>query len=496
MKDTNTIQLSDLNSDADPDWTGGTVPPSDPWPPLDQQTKMGSLDRLVRLETHEGNLWLFGRETIEVWYHSGDADFPFRRIQGATVDQGTSAPASVAQIDRKLYWLGRDKRGRGRVFRTEGYTPVPISNPAIEYLIDSYLDLGTDHAITGYGYQEDGQTFYVLSFPTYAQATLVYDLTTNMWHERARWNGTAWEQWRGASFHAHVWGKHIVSRWSPDGPYIGPDHRRLWEMNVQFPDDEGLPIRRQRIAPYVQAEQQFLQHHYLRLYTDSASNVNMRYRNDEGTAWSTPRVVAPYKHEVKYRRLGRARDRLYDIWIDDATKPPMIAEGWLNSVAVTRALMPRSAPSGDQLPLQQAVIDQRRLLTVPWVGFLQRLYDLASSKLYVEGTHLDRVGDGTPDNPGTPAGQPGTKNGPGTLFYETDRAVLYQSRLVKDPALPSTDPPIPAWVYVLGTMQGTLSRSTPHRPWLEAHQQDRRRRLPVRGDGHRPELRLGRDRHG
>jgi len=331
LKDSNTIQLSDLNSDGDPAWHAGDPDyPGGPWNPLDQQTKMGSLDRLVRLEVHEGNLWLFGRETIDVWYNSGDADFPFRRISGAMVDQGTSAPWSVAQIDRKLYWLGRDKRGRGRVFRTEGYTPVPISNPAIEYLIDSYLDLGTDHAITGYGYQEDGQTFYVLSFPTYAQATLVYDLTTNMWHERARWNGTAWEQWRGASFHAHVWGKHIVSRWSPDGPYIGPDHRRLWEMNVQFPDDEGLPIRRQRIAPYVQAEQQFLQHHYLRLYTDSASNVNMRYRNDEGTAWSTPRVVAPFKHEVKYRRLGRARDRLYDIWIDDATKPPMIAEGWLN----------------------------------------------------------------------------------------------------------------------------------------------------------------------
>ena len=316
LEDTNTVQLSDLNSD-------GQV-----FDPLDQQTKMGSQDRLVRLETHEGNLWLFGRDTIDVWYHSGDADFPFRRISGAYIDQGTSAPWSVAQVDRRLYWLGRDKRGRGRVFRTEGYTPVPISNPAIEYLIDSYLDLGTDQMITGYGYQEDGQTFYVLSFPK-AGATLVYDLTTNMWHERARWTGTEWIHWRGASFHAHVFGKHIVAR-TQEPPFPGTDHRRLYEMNVQFPDDEGQPIRRQRIAPYVQADQQFLQHHYLRLYTDSAAAVNMRYRNDEGTTWSTPRTVAPFKHEVKYRRLGRARDRLYDIWIDDNTKPPMIAEGWLN----------------------------------------------------------------------------------------------------------------------------------------------------------------------
>jgi len=128
--------------------------------------------------------------------------------------------------------------------------------------------------------------------------------------------------------------------------------------------------------------------------------------------------------------------------------------------------MPRQAPSGDQLPLQQAVVDQRRLLTVPWVGFLQRLYDLASSKLYVEGTHAQRVGASPPtlENPGTPAGQPGSKNGPGTFFYETDRGVLYQSRLVIDPATPD-DPPVPAWVYVSGTMRNTLANKPTDLGW-------------------------------
>jgi hypothetical protein len=315
LVDSNTVQISDLNSD-------GTI-----WDPLDQQTKMGSTDRLVRLETHEGHLWLFGRNTIEVWYNSGDPDFPFARISGSSIDQGTSNPYTVAQVDRKLYWLGRDVRGRGRVFRTEGYTPVVISNQAIEYLIDSYLDGPVDQVVTGYGYHEDGQTFYVLSFPR-AQACLVYDLATNMWHERARWDASQWVQWRGASFHAHVFGRHIVARTS-EAPFPDTDHRKIYEQNVQFPDDDGIPIRRYRIAPYVQAEQQFLQHHYLRLYTDATSPIFMRYQNDEG-AWSGARVAVPFRREVKYRRLGRARDRLYEIQTSNSVMSPMIVDAWLN----------------------------------------------------------------------------------------------------------------------------------------------------------------------
>src|SRR5262245_19837845 len=89
------------------------------WDPLDIAQSIGPVDRKVRLEAHEGHLWMFGTRSISVWYDSGNADFPFAPIDGATINQGTLAPWSVARIDRTLYWLGMDEHGYGRVFRSE-----------------------------------------------------------------------------------------------------------------------------------------------------------------------------------------------------------------------------------------------------------------------------------------------------------------------------------------------------------------------------------------
>jgi hypothetical protein len=312
LEDSNTIQLS----------TDGVT-----WDPLDTQNKMGSLDRLVRLQAHEGNLWMFGRRTIDVWYNSGNADFPFERISGAFIDQGTDWPHSVFEIDRKLYWLGTDERGRGRVLRSEGYTPVRISNLAIEYLIETYLAGDLDNLVTGTGYTEDGHTFYILSFPK-SGATLVYDLTTGMWHERWRWTGTQWVHWRGSSFHAHVFGKHVVSRIA-HAPYVDSDLKKLFHQSLQFGADDGSNIRRYRAAPYLNKDQQWLFHRYLRVYTNSTSAIEMRYQNDRGV-WSTPRSVMPFQQEATFRRLGSDRDRLYEIATLNNTNPPMIVEAYLH----------------------------------------------------------------------------------------------------------------------------------------------------------------------
>jgi len=299
------------------------------WDPLDIAQSQGPPDRKVRLEAHEGHLWLFGQRSISVWYDSGNADFPFAPIDGATIDQGTMAPWSVTRIDRKLYWLGMNEHGYGQVFRTEGYTPVRISNQAIEHLIKTYLDLGTDQCITGSGYVENGHTFYVLSFPK-AKACLVYNLSTNMWHERARWNADHWEHWRGASFHAFCFNKHLVARTS-EAPFPDADHTRIYEQGLHIYGDDGNRIRRYRAAPYTQADQQWLFHHYLRLLTSGSSAVTMRYLYDDNTTWSQERTVAPFKHEIKYRRLGRARDRMYELYLlDSLTGSQGIIEGYLH----------------------------------------------------------------------------------------------------------------------------------------------------------------------
>jgi len=105
--------------------------------------------------------------------------------------------------------------------------------------------------------------------------------------------------------------------------------------------------------------------------------------------------------------------------------------------AATEQISPLPIP----LPLQNEVVDERRLLTVPWVSLFQWILNIGT-RIYLEGTHADRISD-TYD----PA-----QFRPGTWFYETDRTVLYQVRIISSE---------PRWVYVAGTMRGLAVTDKP-----------------------------------
>jgi hypothetical protein len=151
--------------------------------PLDFASAEGSPDGLVALIINNREAWLFGTNSIEVWYDAGTPDFPLARIQGASNEIGCVAPYSVAKLDNSVFWLGQDARGQGIVYRNSGYTGIRASNHSIEWQIQQYGDISNAIAYT---YQQDGHSFYVLTFPT-VQKTWVYDVSTQSWHERAGW---------------------------------------------------------------------------------------------------------------------------------------------------------------------------------------------------------------------------------------------------------------------------------------------------------------------
>jgi len=160
--------------------------------PLDFASAEGSPDGLVALIVNNREAWLFGTNSIEVWYDAGTADFPLARIQGASNEIGCVAPFSVAKLDNSIFWLGQDARGRGIVYRNNGYTGVRASNHSIEWQIQQYGDISNAIAYT---YQQDGHSFYVLTFPT-VQKTWVYDVSTQSWHERAGWSNGNFVRYR------------------------------------------------------------------------------------------------------------------------------------------------------------------------------------------------------------------------------------------------------------------------------------------------------------
>ena len=151
--------------------------------PLDFASAEGSPDGVVGLISDHRELWVFGSDSVEVWYNAGLPDFPLTRIQGAFNEIGCVAPFSIAKLDNGLFWLGTDARGQGIVYRANGYTGQRISTHAIEWQIQQYGNISDAIAYT---YQQDGHAFYVLTFPT-GNATWVFDVATQAWHQRAGW---------------------------------------------------------------------------------------------------------------------------------------------------------------------------------------------------------------------------------------------------------------------------------------------------------------------
>ena len=161
--------------------------------PLDFASAEGSPDNLVSLIVDHREIWLFGQSSIEVWYDAGLPDFPLSRIQGAFIEIGCAAPFSVAKLDNGVFWLSSDARGRGMVYRSNGYAGVRISTHSVEWQIQQYADI-TD--AVAYTYQQDGHSFYVLNFPS-ADITWVYDVATQAWHQRAGWLNNQLTRHRG-----------------------------------------------------------------------------------------------------------------------------------------------------------------------------------------------------------------------------------------------------------------------------------------------------------
>ena len=222
--------------------------------PLDFASAEGSPDGLVSLIIDHREAWLFGTNSVEVWYNAGEADFPLTRIQGAYNEVGCIAPYSVAKMDNSVFWLGADARGQGIIYRAQGYQAIRVSTHAVEFAIQQYDDLAD---AVGYTYQQDGHTFYVLNF-TNADTTWVYDAATGAWHERAALNLGDFKRHR-ANNQSRFNGKPTL------GDY---QNGKIYEYSLDVYSDAGAPqkwLRSWRALPTGQNNLKRTAHHTLQI---------------------------------------------------------------------------------------------------------------------------------------------------------------------------------------------------------------------------------------
>jgi hypothetical protein len=297
--------------------------------PLDFASAEGSPDGLVAVNIDHREAWLFGTDSIEVWYDAGLADFPLTRIQGAFNEIGCVAAFSIAKLDNALFWLGTDARGQGIVYRANGYTGVRVSTHAIEYAIAQYGNLADAVAYT---YQQEGHAFYVLTFPT-GDATWVYDVSTQAWHERAGWNTALGEFTRHRSNCQCNFGGNIIV-----GDY---ENGNIYTLDLEVYSDNGdiqKWLRSWRALPTGANNLKRTAQHSLQLDCESGTGlvtgqgsdpeIMLRFSDDGGHTWSNEHLskmgkIGEYYRRVFWRRLGmtlKLRDRVYEISQTDPVK--------------------------------------------------------------------------------------------------------------------------------------------------------------------------------
>lgn len=301
---------------------------------LNFATTLTAPGNLVGVIVNKREVFLLSEYTSEVWVDVGAYPFPFQIVPGSSIQHGCAARGSIARLGESFAFLAQDTRGVATVVMMNGYNAQRISTHAIEYAIQNYPIVSDAIAFT---YQEDGHEFYVLTFPT-ADVTWAFDLATGLWAKRAWTDNQNVDHRIRANCMMNFGGKVIVGDWQNGNIYL---------MDKSTFTDNGQKVIRRRRCPHLTTDLKRMFHSDLQIQfqpgvgLQSGQGVNpqamLRWSDDGGSTWSnehwtTIGLVGQYKNRAIWRRLGYARDRIYEVVMSDPVKAVVISAN-LNALA-------------------------------------------------------------------------------------------------------------------------------------------------------------------
>lgn len=245
-------------------------------------------DAIRGMIADHGRVYVFGSTTVETFWNSGAADFPFIPSKSEVMETGCFAGETVAKMDNAVYWVGEDRV----VHRTFGGSPEVISTPEIKEALDaSAIELA-------FRFIDRGHEFYAIRRT--GKSTLCVDVTTGLWSERS--TGVAEGSWTATC--ATVM----------DGvTYFGSATGDISTPNSEVMTDNGQAILGEAISkPLVQGGDPFtINRLKLRAETSNtaASPEIMMQVSRNGTEWGTEKWrslggIGEYNKRIEWHGLG------------------------------------------------------------------------------------------------------------------------------------------------------------------------------------------------
>jgi hypothetical protein len=291
-------------------WVAGPLDPSN-WNALDFATAEAAPDDVLWGVVDHRELFLFGRETTEVWYNSGNADFPLDRVQSGFIEHGIMSAQAAGKCDNGVYLLGND----GIAYLLNGYTPQRVSHHQFEASVEGYAD----KSCSVVPWTEGGHKFVAYRF---AEGCWLYDIATQLWHERISY---ARNTWRG-KFVLQAYSRFLVA---------DAESNQLGQFSAESFSEFGEVLRSECTSAAVFQEGQLVHHDMLELHFEtgvgtqtgqgSDPKVMLQFSDDGGRKWSSEKwrslgAIGDFRHRVRFARLGAARDRVYRYAISDPVR--------------------------------------------------------------------------------------------------------------------------------------------------------------------------------
>jgi len=295
------------------------------WDPLDFATAESSPDDVLAHTSNQKDLYLCGSTTTQVYYNSGNADFPFDPYPNGVMQAGIEAKHSLVSTVHGVFWLAKTKEGEIRIVKALGLQFQVISNDDLDWQISQFTDASDAIAWI----EQDGdRTLYVITFPT-ADKTYCYDVMLPPeigWFEKKSWDVG---RWRAAGY-GSIGSKRVI------GDYINSN---FYTLDFDTFDENGEILERLRRSQIVHSDKKEVTFHEFLLDVQvgvglttgqgSDPQIMLRYSHDGAETWSSELweqlgKIGERNTEVYWSKLGAERDWIFEIVVTDPVEVNII----------------------------------------------------------------------------------------------------------------------------------------------------------------------------
>jgi hypothetical protein len=243
----------------------------------------------------------FGPKSTEFFFDNANASgSPLARQETISLKVGLAARDSIAQLDRRVFWVGQTESGEPSAWMFEGITGAEISNEFVRRILTA--EGSSLPSAKAWVCSHKGHTLYVLNL---AARTLVYDCGEKVW--------TDWSS-NNAGAHAVLPFNYATEGANNKVLVLHSTDGKIYRLNPDVHTDDAGAILATIITDRVDLNTNHLKQQLsLTLIGDiqSSGSVTVDWSDDDYTTWSSSRTLDLTASRAFTKAGGTFRRRAY-----------------------------------------------------------------------------------------------------------------------------------------------------------------------------------------